>query len=73
MQATHPLEERRPDELEALGDGDVLAYHRTAREQVDRLGLGPLARSTRVLLWGLRAYVVFMAVVVALQVAHTWH
>ncbi len=73
MRATHPLAKRRAGEPQALGDGDVLAYHRAAREQLERLGPGPLTRGTRVLLWGLRAYVVFMALVVALQVAHTWH
>lgn len=54
-------------------DADVLAYHRTAREHVDSLGRGQLARGTRVMLWALRGYVVFMAVVVAMQVAQAWH
>ncbi len=61
------------DTTERLPDGDVLAYHRTARQQVERLGLGQLGRGTRVMLWGLRGYVVFMAVVVAVQVAQAWH
>jgi len=34
----------------------------------DRLGTGK-----KVLLWGLRGYVLFMVVVVAVQVAQTWH
>ena len=61
------------DVTKGMADGDVLAYHCAARERADRLGLGPLARGTRVMLWGLRAYVVFMAVVVAVQVAQTLH
>ncbi|MDA8200074.1 MAG: hypothetical protein M0Z54_11740 [Thermaerobacter sp.] len=73
MHAMQPMTGRVADVTEGLGDGDVLAYHRTAREQVDRLRIGQLARGTRVLLWGLRAYVVFMAVVVAVQVAQAWH
>ncbi len=58
---------------EELLDGDVLAYHRTARERIERLGLSQLAPVTRAMLWGLRGYVVFMAVVVAVQVARAWH
>lgn len=73
MHATQPMEGRVAEMTDGLADGDVLAYHRTAREQVDHLGLGQLARGTRVMLWGLRAYVVFMAVVVAVQVAQAWH
>lgn len=54
-------------------DGDVLAYHRAARAHTDALGPSRMSRGTHLLLWGLRAYVVFMAVVVVMQVAQTWH
>ncbi len=59
--------------MDEVLDQDVLAYHHAARAQVDDLKPGRIARGTQVMLWGLRAYVVFMAVVVAVQVAHSFH
>jgi len=52
---------------------DVLGYHRTARERMSALTEDRLGTGKKVLLWGLRGYVLFMVVVVAVQVAQTWH
>ncbi len=40
---------------------------RQSRERVDQLGLKPLTRGLKALIWGLRIYVLFMVVVVAVN------
>jgi hypothetical protein len=51
----------------------LLEEHQKAREQVGHLGLRRLNPGLRVLIWALRLYVLFMAVVVAVNVAQTLH
>lgn len=53
--------------------GEVLAEHRLARRRSESLSQRPLNHRLRLVLWGLRAYVLFMvamAVLNAVKAAH---
>lgn len=57
----------------SLAQGDVLAEHRLARGRSESLPQRPLSHRLRLVLWGLRAYVLFMvamAVLNAVKAAH---
>ena len=60
-------------EMEAVSVGEVLKEHEESRILVEALSIRVLTPGQTVIIWGLRAYVVFMAVVVAVNVSHTFH
>ena len=60
-------------EMEAVSVGEVLMEHEESRILVEALSIRFLTPGQTVIIWGLRAYVVFMAVVVAVNVSHTLH
>jgi t-SNARE complex subunit (syntaxin) len=49
----------------------LLTYHRQARQRVEQMEPARLTRSTRIIIWGLRVYVVLMVVVVVLNAVLT--
>lgn len=51
----------------------VLAYHHAARRRTQQLPLARLSPAQRILIWGLRVYVLGMVVVVGLQVQQAFH
>jgi|GEM_PF-977026 len=67
--ALHPADlDRDPSAVLTLLEPDQLVGAKAAH-----LGLRPVSRGLRVLLWALRAYVVFMLIVVAIQVVRSLH
>lgn len=51
----------------------VLEEHQARRRHIEQLGRRPLSLPLRCLLWSLRAYVLFMMVVIAVSVWQTLH
>jgi hypothetical protein len=47
---------------------EVLAEYREAQVRIKTLGRATLGRKTRILIWALRIYVLFMLVVVAINI-----
>ncbi|MCY0878073.1 MAG: hypothetical protein OWU84_03895 [Firmicutes bacterium] len=52
---------------------EALAEHQASVQHVERLGLKGLTPGLKLLIWGLRIYVLFMAVVVIVNVVQTVH
>ncbi|MCY0900137.1 MAG: hypothetical protein OWU33_14655 [Firmicutes bacterium] len=52
---------------------EALAEHYESVRHLETLGLKPLSSGLTVLIWGLRLYVLFMAVVVIVNVVQTVH
>jgi len=61
--------EHRPEAVLSVLEADQLF----AAKQQARFGRAQLSGGTRVLLWGLRAYVIAMLFMVAVQVVHAVH
>lgn len=53
--------------------GEVLDEYHVAIAHIESLGQRPLGSGLKVLMWSLRVYVLFMAVVVVLNVVQTLH
>ncbi|POB11253.1 hypothetical protein [Sulfobacillus sp. hq2] len=52
---------------------ELLADHESAREKVEKLGRLPLSPTLKVIIWGLRVYVLFMVVVVVINAFEITH
>lgn len=61
--------EHQPDDVLSVLEPDQLF----AAKQHARFGRAQLSTGTRILMWGLRAYVIAMFLMVAMQVVHTFH
>jgi hypothetical protein len=61
--------EHRPEAVLSVLEADQLF---TAKQHA-RFGRARLSRGARALLWALRAYVIAMLLMVAMQVVHTFH
>ncbi len=55
------------------GSRAILAEHHARRRHIEQLGRRRLSLPLRCLLWSLRAYVLFMMVVIAVSVWQTLH
>lgn len=52
---------------------EALQEYQAALAHIQGLGIKPLSPSLKALIWGLRLYVVFMAIVVVFNVIQTLH
>lgn len=52
---------------------EVLLEQEEASRRIKKLGLRPLGKGLKSLIWGLRVYVFFMVVVVVINLVHTFH